>query len=332
MAEPMIQEKPQLTLEQKKEKESRTIFVTFLPPATNEETLKTLFQSYGEIVEIKVMLDRITNACKGFAFVEYANPESVHAAIAQMNGFDYAGKKLLVKQATHKSTQDDRKPNVYIAGLPSNYDEAALTELFSPYGTVIKSQILLDLNTHTSRNCGFVHFENPEQCEKAINALNGTTLPNAQKPLQVRFAQSQKDKDQNPVRQALNLAAHLQMSGGMYDQNTLNQAAVALSQAMGNRNYGQRAYTQRQPENSIFVYNIPLISGEEYLRALFQQYGAVLNVRVIYKPDGISKGFGFVNMANPNEAATAVSSLNGVATHEGKVLQVSFHSGSKKQW
>uniref|UniRef100_A0A672K179 ELAV like neuron-specific RNA binding protein 4 n=1 Tax=Sinocyclocheilus grahami TaxID=75366 RepID=A0A672K179_SINGR len=74
----------------------------------------------------------------------------------------------------------------------------------------------------------------------------------------------------------------------------------------------------------IFVYNLSPDSDESVLWQLFGPFGAVNNVKVIRDFNtNKCKGFGFVTMTNYDEAAMAIASLNGYRLGD-RVLQVSF--------
>jgi len=58
------------------------------------------------------------------------------------------------------------------------------------------------------------------------------------------------------------------------------------------------------------------------LDTLFTEFGAVKSAEVINDRDsGRSKGFGFVEMSNDNEAMAAMNALNG-KDHDGRTLTV----------
>ena len=62
----------------------------------------------------------------------------------------------------------------------------------------------------------------------------------------------------------------------------------------------------------IYVGNLDYKVNESDLESLFSEYGTVSSVKIISdKYNGRSKGFGFVEMENDNEAKKAVSGLNG---------------------
>ncbi|MFN2126588.1 MAG: RNA recognition motif domain-containing protein [Anaerolineales bacterium] len=62
----------------------------------------------------------------------------------------------------------------------------------------------------------------------------------------------------------------------------------------------------------IYVGNLDYKVNESDLESLFSEYGTVSSVKIISdKYNGRSKGFGFVEMENNDEAKKAVSGLNG---------------------
>lgn len=64
---------------------------------------------------------------------------------------------------------------------------------------------------------------------------------------------------------------------------------------------------------NIYVSNIPYQTTEDELRNAFQQFGNVDSARIIKdKLTGKSRGFGFVEMGNDNEARTALEGINGI--------------------
>ena len=73
---------------------------------------------------------------------------------------------------------------------------------------------------------------------------------------------------------------------------------------------------------NIFVGSLPFSIEEADLRESFEAYGAVDSVKIISdKFTGRSKGFGFVEMPNDEEAQKAIDELNG-ATVQGRAIVV----------
>jgi RNA recognition motif-containing protein len=73
---------------------------------------------------------------------------------------------------------------------------------------------------------------------------------------------------------------------------------------------------------NIFVANLNFKIQSEHLQEIFEEYGEVTSAKVIMdRETGRSKGFGFVEMANDEEAKKAIETLNG-AELEGKTIAV----------
>jgi RNA recognition motif-containing protein len=72
----------------------------------------------------------------------------------------------------------------------------------------------------------------------------------------------------------------------------------------------------------IYVGGLAYATNEQELQDLFAKSGTVNSVSVVTdKYTGQSKGFGFVDMENDNEAGTAIRSLNGMS-FAGRTLTV----------
>jgi len=72
----------------------------------------------------------------------------------------------------------------------------------------------------------------------------------------------------------------------------------------------------------IFAGNLSFSTNDAALRALFETYGAVASATIITDSHtGQSRGFGFVEMNNDEEAAKAIAALNG-SELEGRALTV----------
>ena len=74
---------------------------------------------------------------------------------------------------------------------------------------------------------------------------------------------------------------------------------------------------------NLYVGNLPYSMGDEALGEIFAPYGQVTSARVIKdKFTSRSRGFGFVEMANDDEADKAIAELNGKSI-DGRDLKVS---------
>jgi len=93
-----------------------------------------------------------------------------------------------IPRDTKNEVGDVNVCRVYICHLPYAFTSADLLKMFSPYGKIIESKVLVDPRTGKSRGVAFIHYERKEDAQTAITAVNGTKLDNHHQTLQARFA------------------------------------------------------------------------------------------------------------------------------------------------
>lgn len=81
------------------------ILVRNLSRKTTEEELKELFESFGEVTSLDLVLDAETERSKGFGFVEMPNSREGQTAIKKLNGQNVGGNRIRVKVAEEKGKQ-----------------------------------------------------------------------------------------------------------------------------------------------------------------------------------------------------------------------------------
>jgi len=64
------------------------------------DELQELFAKDREGVQVNLPTDRMTGRPRGFAFVEYTTPEEAAEAIQKFDGFELAGRRLRVNEAS----------------------------------------------------------------------------------------------------------------------------------------------------------------------------------------------------------------------------------------
>lgn len=75
------------------------IYVGNLAFTTTDSDLRQLFEPYGAVDEIRVIMDRDTGRSKGFGFVEMPDTTTAKTAIAGLQGKELAGRTLTVNEA-----------------------------------------------------------------------------------------------------------------------------------------------------------------------------------------------------------------------------------------
>jgi cold-inducible RNA-binding protein len=81
----------------------KNIFVGNLSFNTNEDELRQLFESYGQVDRVSILTDRETGRSRGFGFVEMSSNEDGEKAIAALNGSQVGGRTINVNEARPKA-------------------------------------------------------------------------------------------------------------------------------------------------------------------------------------------------------------------------------------
>ena len=75
------------------------LYVGNLSFDTTENDLRRLFEAFGTVTSCNLIMDKMTDKSRGFAFVELSSPAEATKAIAEMNGKDVGGRALTVNEA-----------------------------------------------------------------------------------------------------------------------------------------------------------------------------------------------------------------------------------------
>ncbi|WKT51691.1 RNA recognition motif domain [Fusarium oxysporum f. sp. vasinfectum] len=78
---------------------SAKVYVGNLSWSTNDESLRSHFSNYGNILDSMVMRDRDTGRSRGFGFVTYSNSSEAESAVGAMNDQEIDGKHVKVNLA-----------------------------------------------------------------------------------------------------------------------------------------------------------------------------------------------------------------------------------------
>uniref|UniRef100_A0A8C1K056 RNA binding motif, single stranded interacting protein n=1 Tax=Cyprinus carpio TaxID=7962 RepID=A0A8C1K056_CYPCA len=146
------------------------------------------------LMSTKAILDKNTNQCKGYGFVDFDSPAAAQKAVASL--------KASGVQAQMAKQQEQDPTNLYISNLPVSMDEQELENMLKPFGHVISTRILRDANG-VSRGVGFARMESTEKCDVVIQHFNGKFLktppgvPAPTEPLLCKFADGGQKKRQS---------------------------------------------------------------------------------------------------------------------------------------
>jgi RNA recognition motif-containing protein len=77
----------------------KNIFVGNLSFGATENSIRSLFESYGTVDRVSIVTDRDTGRSRGFGFVEMPNDQEGDQAITRLNGAELDGRAINVNEA-----------------------------------------------------------------------------------------------------------------------------------------------------------------------------------------------------------------------------------------
>ena len=88
--------------------------------------------------------------------------------------------------------------NIYVGNLSYRMTDEDLGKLFSTYGTVSESKIVIDRETGRSKGFGFVEMPNQAEGDEAIKQLDGKDIEG--RNIKVNVAKPKEDKPRRSQR------------------------------------------------------------------------------------------------------------------------------------
>ncbi|XP_008566254.1 PREDICTED: DAZ-associated protein 1-like [Galeopterus variegatus] len=144
------------------------LFVGGLDWSTTQETLRSYFSQYGEVVDCVIMKDKTTNQSRGFGFVKFKDPNCVGTVLAS-RPHTLDGRNIDPKPCTPRGMQPERtrpkegwqkgprsdnsKSNkIFVGGIPHNCGETELREYFKKFGVVTEVVMIYDAEKQRPRD------------------------------------------------------------------------------------------------------------------------------------------------------------------------------------
>ncbi|XP_078113458.1 CUGBP Elav-like family member 2 isoform X7 [Sander vitreus] len=188
--------------------DSIKMFVGQIPRSWSETELKELFEPFGPVHQINILRDRTQNPpqSKGCCFVTfYTRKAALEAQNALHNIKTLSGMHhpIQMKPADSEKTSavEDRK--LFIGMVSKKYGENEIRMMFASFGQMEECRILRGPDGQ-SRGCAFVTFATRAMAQNAIKTMHHSqTMEGCSSPLVVKFADTQRDKEQRRLQQQL---------------------------------------------------------------------------------------------------------------------------------
>lgn len=146
------------------------LFVARLSTDTNEDSLRSYFEKFGEVSKCVIVKNPSTNQSKGFAFVTFAHPESLNLA-QKSRPHTIDNRTVDCKRAIPQDESPENKITVnkmFVGGMSEDTTEQEIVDKFSPYGTIEKIDLIKDKTTGKYKRFCFVTFEDHDSVDQCV--------------------------------------------------------------------------------------------------------------------------------------------------------------------
>ncbi|XP_052244689.1 CUGBP Elav-like family member 2 isoform X12 [Dreissena polymorpha] len=183
------------------------MFVGQVPRSMDENDLTKMFEQYGSVFQLNVLRDKVSGQSKGCCFVTfYTRKAALDAQNALHNIKTMPGMHHPVQMKPADSEKrngelytEERK--LFIGMLSKKYSETEVKMMFAPFGNIEDCTVLRDQNGQ-SRGCAFITFSSRQSATNCIkNMHHSQTMEGCSSPLVVKFADTQKEKEQKKLQQ-----------------------------------------------------------------------------------------------------------------------------------
>ncbi|XP_064212447.1 RNA-binding protein Musashi homolog 2 isoform X2 [Tribolium castaneum] len=143
------------------------LFVGGLSWQTSSEKLREYFGMFGNVTDVLIMKDPVTQRSRGFGFITFSEPSSVDNVLkVPIHTLD--GKKIDPKHATPKNRpkQPNKTKKIFVGGVSQDTSADEVKAYFSQFGKVEETVMLMDQQTKRHRGFGFVTFENEDVVDR----------------------------------------------------------------------------------------------------------------------------------------------------------------------
>ncbi|XP_030575824.1 CUGBP Elav-like family member 2 isoform X2 [Archocentrus centrarchus] len=285
------------------------MFVGQIPRSWSEKELKELFEPYGAVYQINILRDRSQNPpqSKGCCFVTfYTRKAALEAQNALHNIKTLTGMHhpIQMKPADSEKSNavEDRK--LFIGMVSKKCNENDIRVMFSAFGQIEECRILRGPDG-LSRGCAFVTFSTRAMAQNAIKAMHQSqTMEGCSSPIVVKFADTQKDKEQRRLQQQL--AQQMQQLNSATTWGSLTGLGGLTPQYLAVRRVAE---SPTSITSSTTPYCIPAASSA----ALLQQAASSGNLGAFSGIQQMAAGTTASSNAGAMNSLTSLGTLQGLA-------------------
>ncbi|XP_026390105.1 UBP1-associated protein 2A-like [Papaver somniferum] len=127
------------------------LFVHGLDWETTSDQFKEIFSTYGDIIQCRIVVDRVTGQSKGYGFVLYKHRKSVSKALREP--LKKIGNRIAM---CHLASNQQKQRKIFVGNVDSETSSLRLHSFFSKYGEIEEGPIGFD--KYTGKFRGYAMF------------------------------------------------------------------------------------------------------------------------------------------------------------------------------
>lgn len=158
------------------------IYVGCINYDVREDSIKQAFLPFGPIRSITMSWDSMTGKHKGFAFVEFEQPEAAQLALEQMNGILVCSRNIKVgrpsqmpqAQACIDEIQKEARQHnrIYISSIHKDLSDEDIRSVFSAFGNIKFCDLASAGVPGRHKGYGYIEYDTLQSTTEAISSMN----------------------------------------------------------------------------------------------------------------------------------------------------------------
>jgi len=163
------------------------IYVGCINYDVREDSIKQAFLPFGPIRSITMSWDSLTGKHKGFAFVEFEQPEAAQLALEQMNGILVCSRNIKVgrpsqmpqAQACIDEIQKEARQHnrIYISSIHKDLADEDIRSVFSAFGSIKFCELASAGVPGRHKGYGYIEYDTLQSAQAAsISGLDELSL------------------------------------------------------------------------------------------------------------------------------------------------------------
>ncbi|KAK4424121.1 RNA-binding protein 28 [Sesamum alatum] len=310
-----------------------TVFVANLPFSFTNSQMEEVFSEVGPIRRCFMVMKKGSTEHRGFGYVQFAAVEDAKRAIELKNGSTVGGRKIVVKQATHRAPLEQRRPKVNEV----QSEDAVQTENDKAVGTAVdkidKSSNIKtkgesrDKRKGTAASTGLPDEGKSTEKQRVAKTVIFGGLLNADMAEEVhRLAREfgtvcsvtyplpEEELEhhglaQDGCRKIASSVLYTSVKSARACVAALHQKQIQGKSVWARQLGGEGSKIQKW---KLIVRNLPFKAKIAEIRDMFAAVGFVWDVFIPQNPQtGLSKGFAFVKFTSKQDAENAIKNFNG---------------------